>query len=108
MYPNASLANNYNYATSMLCILYGLPNNTKYSIEWVPLINSFINSHIMNWANILFDNLATAIFEYLQKSSTSTENLPPFYFSAYIMNAIYFLLASLTISIINPKNKLIN
>ena len=74
----------------MLCRLDGLPNNTKFSIEWVPLIDAYVNSHIMNWATILSDNLATTIFEYRQKRSTSTENLPPFYFNAYIMDAIYF------------------
>ena len=46
MYPIASLANPHNYATSMLCRLYGLPNNTKFSIEWVPLIDACVNSHI--------------------------------------------------------------
>lgn len=35
MYPIASLANPYNYATAMLCRLYGLPNNAKFSIEWI-------------------------------------------------------------------------
>jgi len=29
MYPIASLENPHNYEASMLCILYGLPNNTK-------------------------------------------------------------------------------
>lgn len=61
MYPIASLANPHNYATSMLCILYGFPNNAKLSIEWVPLIDACVNSHIMNWATLLSDNLTTAI-----------------------------------------------
>jgi len=90
MYLVASLENPYNYAASMLCRLYGLPNNTKFSVEWIPLINAPVNSHIMNWPTILSDNLGTAISEYRQKRSTSTENLPPFYFSAYIMDVIYF------------------
>ena len=90
MYLVASLENTYNYASSMLCRLYGLPNNTNFSIEWIPLIDACVNYHIMNFATILFDNLAIAISEYRQKRSTSTENLPPFYFSAYIMDAIYF------------------
>jgi len=90
MYLVDSLENPYNYATSMLCRLYGLPNNTKFSIEWIPLINASVNSHIMNWHTILFDNPATAISEYCQKRSTSIGNLPPFYFSAYIMDVIYF------------------
>ena len=32
MYAIASFANPYNYATTMLCRLYGLPNSTKFSI----------------------------------------------------------------------------
>ena len=73
----------------MLCRLYGLPNDSKFSVEWIPLINASVNSHIMNWPTILSDNLGTAISDYHQKRSTSTENLPPFYFSAYIMDVIY-------------------
>ena len=72
----------------MSCRLYGLPNNTKFSIEWIPLIDACVNSQ-MNWAAILSDNLAIAISEYHQKRSSSTKNLPPFYFSASIMDAIY-------------------
>lgn len=64
MYPIASLENSHNYVDSMLCRLYGLPNNMKFSIEWIPLIYACVNSDIMNWATILSNNLATAIFEY--------------------------------------------
>jgi len=64
MYAIDSLANPYNYAADMLCRLYGFPNNYKFSIEWIPLIDACFNSHIMNWATILFDNLATIINEY--------------------------------------------
>ena len=90
MHAIASLANPYNYAAAMLCRLYGLPNNSKFSIEWIPLIDACVNSHIMNWATILSDNLDTIITEYQQKRDSSPENLPLFYFSAYIMDAIYF------------------
>jgi len=64
MYAIASLANPYNYATIMLCRLYGLPNNTKFSIEWIPLIDAFFNSHIMIWHSILSNKLSTTITEY--------------------------------------------
>jgi len=64
MYDIASLANPYNYAATMLCRLYGPPNNTKFSIEWIPLIDPCVNSHIMNWPSILSDNLDTTITEY--------------------------------------------
>jgi len=72
MYPIAYLGNPHNYATSMLCRLYGLLNNTRLSIEWVPLIDACVNSHTMNWATILSNNLATTISDYRQKRSTST------------------------------------
>ena len=90
MYPIDSLENPHNYAGSMLCRLYGIPNNTKFFIEWVPLIDACINCHIMNWSTILSDNLSTTISEYHQKRSTSTKNLPPFYMSSYIMESICF------------------
>lgn len=61
MYIITSLENPYNYEADMLCRLYGLPNNSKFSIEWIPLIDAYVNSHAMNWATILFDNLATII-----------------------------------------------
>lgn len=64
MYPVASLENHYNYEVVMLCRLYGLLNNANFSIKWVPLIDACVNSHIMNGATILSDNLATAITEY--------------------------------------------
>jgi len=72
MNPIASLVNPHNYEASMLCILYGMPNNTKFSIEWIPLIDACITAHIMNWATILFDNVVMAIYKHHQKRSTST------------------------------------
>jgi len=98
MYVIASLENPYNYAAAMLCRLYGLPNNSKISIEWVPLIDVCVNSHIMNWATILSNNLSTIITEYRQKRASSQENLPPFYFCAYIMDTICFCNAFLTMA----------
>jgi len=71
MYAIASLTNPYNYAAPMLCRLYGLPNNTNFSIEWIPLIDACVNSHIVNWATILSHNLATIITKYRQKRASS-------------------------------------
>lgn len=48
MYSIASLASPYNYVVAMLCRFYLLPNNTKFSIEWIHLIDACVNSHIMN------------------------------------------------------------
>jgi len=90
MYATASLANPYNYVVAMLCRLHGLPNNTKFSIEWIPLIDACVNSYIMNWPSILSDNLATSIIECWQKKASYLDNLPPFYLCAYIMDDICF------------------
>lgn len=96
MHYIASLANRYNYASAILCRLYGLPNNSKFSIEWIPIIDACVNSHIMNWATILSNNLDTIITEYRQKRASSKKNLPPFYFCAYNMSTICLCTAFLT------------
>lgn len=70
MYVIASLENPYNYASTMLCRLYGLPNNTKFSIKWIPWIDACVNFNIMNWHSILYDNLATTITEYQQNKAS--------------------------------------
>jgi len=44
----------------------------------------------MNWAQIFSDNLAKAIIDYKMKSSVSTRVYPPFFMSAYVMDAICF------------------
>ncbi len=44
----------------------------------------------MNWSQILSANLAMAIREYRQKRSVSSRIFPPFYMSAYVMDAICF------------------
>lgn len=90
MYPIASLVNPYNFEAVMLCRLYGLPDNIKFSIDWLPLIDSCVNSHIMNWATILSENLAKAINEYRQIRDSSSKPVPQFFTSAYILDAIYF------------------
>lgn len=74
----------------MLCRLFGRPNSTKFSLEWLPLIEATVNATIMNWAQILFDNLAKAIMEYRRKRSPSSRVYPPFFMSAYVMDTIYF------------------
>jgi len=44
----------------------------------------------MNWAQILSDTLAKAIMDYKRKRSISSRVYPPFFMSAYVMDAIYF------------------
>ena len=44
----------------------------------------------MDWANILSDKLATTILEYRTNAHQTTRTIPPFYYSAYIMDTICF------------------
>lgn len=74
----------------MLYILFGKPDSTKFSPEWLSLIEVVVNATIMNWAQILSDNLAKAIMEYRRKRSPSLRVYPPFFMSAFVMDAIYF------------------
>lgn len=90
MYSITSLANHYIFAVAMLCILYGLSNNTKSSINWLPLIESSVNSLIINWVTILSKNLVKEINEYRQTRTSSSKCVPLFFMSAYIFYAICF------------------
>lgn len=42
------------------------------------------------WANILCDRIATEILEYRRKAYTTSRIVPPFYYSAYILDIICF------------------
>ena len=46
MYTTGSLSSPFCFATTMLCRLFGKPDNTKFSSEWLPLINAIVR----NWA----------------------------------------------------------
>ena len=59
--------------------------------EWLPLLNAAVNATIVDWAKILSDNLATAIFNYWSKRTISQMIYPPFYLSAYVMDSICFV-----------------
>jgi len=59
-------------------------------MDWLPLIEATVNEKIMNWAQILSDNLGKAITEYRRKISTSLRAYPPSFMSAFVMDAIYF------------------
>ena len=74
----------------MLCILFGKPDSTKFSLKWLPLIEVVVNAKIMNWAQILSNNLAKPIMEYRRKRSPPLRVYPPFFMSAFVMDAIYF------------------
>lgn len=48
MYPIAPLSAPQNFAAVMLCRLFRKYDTTKFSIEWVPLIDAIVNSTILN------------------------------------------------------------
>jgi len=56
----------------------------------VPLMEVAINGYIMDCENIMSDKMATAILEYRRNGYVSTEVIPPFYMSTYIMDTICF------------------
>ena len=48
MYPIAPLSAPHSYAAVMMCRLFGKANSTKFSMEWIPLIDAAISSTVMN------------------------------------------------------------
>ena len=54
----------------------------------VPLIHSVVNSKIMDWSVILSDKIANRILDY--RKDKDTGNMTPFYFCAYILDALCF------------------
>jgi len=78
------------FAVAMLCRMFGKLDNTKFSPEWLSLIDATVNLTIMNWAQILFDNLAKAIIDYKSKRSIFSMVYRPFFMSPYVMDAICF------------------
>ena len=74
----------------MIPTLFGQPNTSKFSIEWVPLMDDVTNSCIMDRGTILSNNISTQILEYRKNRSISSKILPPFYMSAYIMDVVCF------------------
>ena len=81
MYPIAQLPSPQCFIVVMMCRLFSKLETAKFSIKLVPLIDVVINSTIMNWANILSNNLAKNIMEYRTNSMFSTRTIPPFYVS---------------------------
>ena len=78
MYTTGSLWSPYCFATDMLCRLFGKPYTKKFSSEWLPLVAAVINATIINWAQILSNNLAIAVLEYRRKRSIDLRVYPPF------------------------------
>jgi len=89
-YSISSLASPYCYAAVMMCRLWGLHDSSIFTIEMVPLIEAECNNDIMDWGNILSDKLATAVLEFRNKSCVTERFIPPFYYSAYILDTLCF------------------
>ena len=89
-YSNASLASPYCYAGIMMCRLWGLHDSANIHVDMIPLMEAAVNSIVMNWATILSDKLVIAIREFRAKTRVSERKIPPFYYSAYIMDALCF------------------
>lgn len=90
MYTTSYVCLPHSFAVAMLCRLFGKPDRTKFSPEWLSLIDATINTTVMNRAQILSDNLAKTIIEYRRKRSVSSRVYPPFFMSAYFMDTICF------------------
>ena len=91
MYTTWSVYPSHSFAAAMLCRLFGRPNSTKFSAEWLSLIDAVVNAIVMNWAQILSHNLARTIMEYRGKRSVASRLYPPFFMSAYVMDVICFV-----------------
>lgn len=85
-----SLASPYCYDGAMMCRMWRILDFAKFTIEMVPLTKAAINGYAIDWANILSDNLATTILEYRTNAYKTSWTIPPFYYSAYIMDTICF------------------
>ena len=72
----------------MMCRLFRNDNSARFSIQMVPLIHSTVNYEIMDWSVILSERIANRILEY--RKDKDTGNTTPFYFCAYILDALCF------------------
>ena len=89
-YSVDSLASPYCYAEVMMCRILGIHDSAKFTIEMVPLMEAAINGYVMDWANILSGKLAIAILKYRANAYKTSQIIPLFYYSAYIMDTICF------------------
>lgn len=89
-YSVDSLSSPYCYGGIMMCRLWGLHDSTSFTIEMVPLMESSCNSEVMDWATILSDKLSTALLEFRGKIRVTERIIPPFYYSAYILDTLCF------------------
>lgn len=69
MYATGSLCSPYCFSATMLCRPFRKLDINTFSLEWFPLLDATTNATIMDWAQILSDNLATKILGYRTKIS---------------------------------------
>lgn len=67
MYTITPLVAPYSYIAAMMCRIFGYADTTRFSVEWVPLIDVTVNYFTMDWGTIFSNNLALQILEYRQK-----------------------------------------
>lgn len=91
MYSTSSLSSLYCFAAVMLCRQFIKLDINKFSSEWLPLLDSTTNTTLMDWAQILSNNLAFAIWNYQTKRCFSQRFYPPFFLATYVMDAISFI-----------------
>ena len=77
------------YIAMMMCRLYGRENIAHLLLPWVPIMKTIAHDNSFDWATMLLDNLVRDIIEY--QSLKSKGQPTPFFMSAYIMDAIYFM-----------------
>ena len=90
MYSITSLSAPHSFTTIMMCRLFGNLNNSKFSMEWLLLIDATVNATIVNWSKILSDNLAKAIMEYRKKRNVF-QGFPPFLYEWFCYGCNLFL-----------------
>ena len=78
MYSMTTISPPYSFEAAMLCGLFGKPDSTKFSQEWMSLIDAALNATLINWAQIFFDNFVKDIMAYTRKMSRSLRVYPHF------------------------------
>lgn len=85
-----SISPPHNFTIAMIFRFFGKPDSTKFSPEWLLLIDATINAIIMNWSQVLPDYLAKTIIEYRRKRSSSIRVYSLFLMNSFVMDAICF------------------
>ena len=89
-YSFDSLASRYWYVGAMMCRLWGQHDCARFTIDVIPLMEVVVHGYVMDWTNTLSDRIATEILEFRRKTYATSWIIPPFYWSAYILDIICF------------------